>query len=207
MSGTLFRWVFVICLVFMGASKTSATKRMTGKNSARASISFKHKNTKKNLIALFQLLWTYQKRGETAKAARLTRAMLPDKRRLRKALSKRASSGVRAKILGMYKRFTSRSDAFMARLIRRKKGQTRAKAYGARGSEIAKNRHGSVVYKEFPGGAVRAAKMFLRPQTTFYEVEFLKPGKKRGMKYHLLFWDGKQSGEPAGIETRAKALI
>ena len=27
---------------------------------------------------------------------------------------------------------------------------------------------------------------------TFYEVEFLEPGKDAGMKYHLFYWDGKQ---------------
>jgi hypothetical protein len=32
----------------------------------------------------------------------------------------------------------------------------------------------------------------LRPGVTFYEVEFLEPGKDAGMKYHLFYWDGKQ---------------
>ena len=43
---------------------------------------------------------------------------------------------------------------------------------------------------EFPGGARRVAKAILKPQTTYYEVEFVKPGHSAGMKYHLFFWDG-----------------
>jgi hypothetical protein len=36
------------------------------------------------------------------------------------------------------------------------------------------------------------AEQILRPGMTFYEVEFLEPGKEYGVKYHLFFWDGKQ---------------
>jgi hypothetical protein len=32
----------------------------------------------------------------------------------------------------------------------------------------------------------------LRPGLTFYQVEFLEPGKDDGMKYHLFYWDGEQ---------------
>ena len=53
-------------------------------------------------------------------------------------------------------------------------------------------REGSVAYKEFPGGTKRVAELALRPGVTFYEVEYLEPGKSAGMKYHLLYWDGKQ---------------
>jgi hypothetical protein len=27
---------------------------------------------------------------------------------------------------------------------------------------------------------------------TFYEVEFLEPGKDLGIKYHLFYWDSRQ---------------
>jgi hypothetical protein len=27
---------------------------------------------------------------------------------------------------------------------------------------------------------------------TFYEVEFVPPGKDLGMKFHLFYWDGSQ---------------
>ena len=49
-----------------------------------------------------------------------------------------------------------------------------------------------LAFKEFPGGAKRVAELALRPGMTFYEVEYLEPGKNTGMKYHLLYWDGKQ---------------
>ncbi len=39
---------------------------------------------------------------------------------------------------------------------------------------------GSIVFKEFPGGAVELAKNLLRPGLTFCEVEFLEPGKDAG---------------------------
>jgi hypothetical protein len=45
---------------------------------------------------------------------------------------------------------------------------------------------------EFPGGTVEIAKQILRPGMTFFEIEFLEPGKESGMKYHLFYWDGRQ---------------
>ncbi|HZL71116.1 MAG TPA: hypothetical protein VFC86_01550, partial [Planctomycetota bacterium] len=50
----------------------------------------------------------------------------------------------------------------------------------------------SVAFKEFPGGAKKLAETILRPGVTFYEVEFLEPGKDAGMKFHLFFWDGER---------------
>jgi hypothetical protein len=66
------------------------------------------------------------------------------------------------------------------------------KVYGATTEEIAMNARGSVVFAEFPGGAIRMAERILRPGMTFYEAEFLEAGKENGVKYHLFFWDGRQ---------------
>jgi hypothetical protein len=66
------------------------------------------------------------------------------------------------------------------------------KVHGATTEEIVTYAQGSVVYSEFPGGTRRIAERILRPGMTFYEIEFLEPGKEYGMKYHLLYWDGRQ---------------
>lgn len=70
--------------------------------------------------------------------------------------------------------------------------QKNVQVHAAKTEDIIKYREGSVAFKEFPGGAKKAAEAVLRPGMTFYEVEFLEPGKDAGMKYHLFYWDGKQ---------------
>ena len=47
-------------------------------------------------------------------------------------------------------------------------------------------------FRKFPGGARELAASALRPGLTFYEVEFLEPGKDLGMKFHLFAWDGER---------------
>jgi hypothetical protein len=59
-------------------------------------------------------------------------------------------------------------------------------------AELAKYQEGSTAFNHFPGGAQEMARRYLRDGMTFYEVEFFEPGKDKGMKYHLFFWDGKQ---------------
>lgn len=49
----------------------------------------------------------------------------------------------------------------------------------------------AVASEEFPSGA-RGLAHVLRPQLTFYEVETVEPGKDRGTKFHMFYWDGER---------------
>src|SRR5687767_10246962 len=70
--------------------------------------------------------------------------------------------------------------------------QKQVRVYGATTEELIKYREGTVAFKEFPAAAKRVAREMLRPGMTFYEVEYRAPGKDAGMKYHLVYWDGRQ---------------
>lgn len=145
-----------------------------------------------NLQKLFKKLKAAVKRGETKTAAAITRGLFPSKARLRRGLEKGVDSKIVDKIVAMHRRFSRAPDAVMAKMLAGRPQQTEIRVHGAKTADIAANRRGSIVWKEFPGGAVRAAKTILRPGIRYYEVEVVKPGKDSGMKYHLFYWDGRQ---------------
>jgi hypothetical protein len=69
-------------------------------------------------------------------------------------------------------------------------GRTEIGVHRATTEEIAA-RSTAVTTTEFPAGAQKLAEL-LRPQMTFYEVETVEPGKDRGTKFHMFYWDGSQ---------------
>lgn len=68
-------------------------------------------------------------------------------------------------------------------------GRTNILVHRATTEELVAYADGTLAAKEFPNGAQALAKV-LRPQTAFYEVETVEPGKDRGTKFHMFFWDG-----------------
>jgi hypothetical protein len=177
-----------------GCSKDSTKDReqsVQDDNAVTTSGRFVQKNTKANLIALFKRLHAFRKAKNDAEAARLIYSLLPDKTRIKKGLKAGISDKIVDTIAAMFEKFGSLSESQMARLIHMRPEQTEIRAHGATTEQIAANKRGTVVFEEFPGGAVKAAKYILRPKTKFYEVEFVRAGEKSGMKYHLFFWDGK----------------
>jgi hypothetical protein len=124
--------------------------------------------------------------GDTKKAAALTRNLIPDEAALKKALKDDAGELVK-KLADAVKQIPA-DDAQVAKMMRRGEAdRTEIQVHGATTEEIAA---GGDAAKEFPGGAVDAAKTILRPGMKFYELELVKPGEDMGMKYHLFFWDG-----------------
>jgi caspase domain-containing protein len=121
---------------------------------------------------------------DTRSAAALFASLIPNEERVRKALREDVPPETLQKILDMYKQFELPTEANVNRLARPE--QKIVKAHGATTEEIARG------FPEFPGGTVEVAKQILRPGMTFYEVEFLEPGKELGKKFHLLYWDGNQ---------------
>jgi hypothetical protein len=153
---------------------------------------FKHENNPRNLKALFERVHQdlYVKK-DAAHAAALFRGLLPDEARAKKALKDNVPPETARQLKGMHDKFSAGiTPADIGKVARAT--QSVVQVHGATTEEIIRYREGSVAYKEFPGGARRAAEQMLRPGMTFYAVEFVEPGKDAGMKYHLLYWDGKQ---------------
>lgn len=177
-------------ILSLGAcSKKEAKGSGSGSGKAAA---FAQENKPANLKALLRAIQKAQQGDDVDRAAGLTRGLLPSEARLQKALKPGVPKDVVGKMMAMHQMFSGWPKRKLARLLGSKPGQTEIQVHGATTEEIAANKPGSIVFKEFPGGAVKLAQALLRPGVTFYEVEFLEPGKERGMKYHLFYWDGKR---------------
>jgi hypothetical protein len=152
---------------------------------------FRQQNTPDNLKALMQRIFeaTYVRKSVKEGAA-LFRSLFPDEARLRPALKDDVTLAAIGRILDFHKKFASASDADLAALAEPQ--QTTIMVYAATTEELQRYQRGSVAFAKFPGGTQQLANLILRPRLTFYQVEFLEPGKDSGMNYHLFYWDGRQ---------------
>lgn len=125
------------------------------------------------------------------RAADLTLALFPDEKRLKKALVQGINKETVRRILAFHSKFRDVPLKDQAGMLAVPANRSEVKAYGASGEEIAANKKGSIVFAEFPGGAVKLAQTILNPKTRFYEVECTEPGKSSGTKFHLFFFDGE----------------
>jgi len=143
-----------------------------------------------DLKRLFEELQAAMTANDEAKAGKITQALFPDKVRVQKALSDTANPEMVQKIVDFQSKLPT-DPAKVARFFKMTREQTNVNVYGATTGELEKNAKDSVAYHKFPGGARKLAELgILRPGVTFYEVEFVEPGKDGGMVYHLFFWDG-----------------
>lgn len=127
--------------------------------------------------------------GDVAKAATLSKSLLPFPADLSKALKDDAEDA-KLKIIEMHAGFAPANDEQAASMFAGKPERTEIQVHAATVEEILAPTTAS--HAEFPGGAKQAAETVLRPGATFYEVEFLEPGKDSGMKYHLVFHTGSE---------------
>lgn len=129
-------------------------------------------------------------REDTKKAAELTRGLLPDRAKVVLGLAKDAPKEDLDAILATFAKVGGAPDETMAQVL--KPGdpkRTEVQVHAATTEELVAKTGPGVA--EFPGGVLEAAKSgLLRPGATYYEVEFLEPGKDSGMKYHMFFHDG-----------------
>jgi len=153
--------------------------------------SSKQENKPESLQASFVTLHqTVHVKNDAKAAAAQLQALMPDEARVKQALRDNVAPDALGRVLDMHKKLGPASEADAAKLARPEQKEVRV--HGATTEEIVAYREGSVAYRAFPGGARRVAEQVLRPGMTFYEVEFLEPGKDAGIKYHLLYWDGTQ---------------
>lgn len=123
-----------------------------------------------------------------AKGRAIVSGLLPTADALKKALRDDTPPDLADKVIGLFQEMPS-DDEKLACLFS-PDGRTEIQVHASTTEEIAAYADGSVAFTEFPGGAKRLAETALRPQTVFYEVEAVEPGKDRGTKFHMFFWDG-----------------
>jgi len=154
---------------------------------------FQHQNNAQNLKEFFVTLRQAIVGNDLKKAATMTQSIFPAKARLKAALKDGVSPDQVNKIMTLLGGFRPKSNnpKDWAALFRTEPARSEVRIHAATTEELQAYADGSVAYKEFPGGARKLAESVLRPGMTFYEVEYLEPGKDKGMKYHLIFWDGK----------------
>ncbi len=150
---------------------------------------FKHENTPANLKLLFETLHEAMKAEDVAKAAALTREVLPTSERLAKAFKDGADANMIVKINTMYAKMleATKEDKGAAAMFKHKLEQTKVSVHGATTEQIAAKAKEA---EEFPGGASDMAGKILKPGMTFYQVEYAEPEADSGIKFHLFFWDG-----------------
>ena len=152
---------------------------------------FRHENSPENLQALFSSIHqAVHARKDPKHAAQLLQSVMPDEARVRRALRDDVDATSLQRIVGIHKSMPPVSEREVANLATPE--QKNVQVHGSKTEDLIENRRGSVAWKEFPGGAQKAAEQVLRPGMTFYEVEFREAGKDAGVKYHLFYWDGKQ---------------
>ncbi|PIE23224.1 MAG: hypothetical protein CSA62_08410 [Planctomycetota bacterium] len=129
--------------------------------------------------------------GKTAQAAALVRGLAVTEESLAKALKDGSEEAAKKIFKGCSKIWPS-SDEALARIFKKRPERTEIQVHGATTEELAASEAKNPAVREFPGGAIEAAKTLLRPGASFYEVEFVEPGKSSGLKFHLFFHDGRQ---------------
>jgi len=159
-----------------------------------------YKNTKASLRELMHDIKNAQDNQNFEKAKVLIMSIIPSKSSVKKALkpnldskfineSSKMSAYIEKRKKGKSKKVFN--EFLSKKFFRIKKAQTQVLVHEATTEDLIAYKKDSVAWKEFSGGARKAANKVLKPKMKFYQVEFLEPGKKRGMKYHLFYWDGK----------------
>jgi hypothetical protein len=143
------------------------------------------------LKAHFTALQQAIRGGDRKASLALSKSLLGDEARLRKALKEDVDKNVLARLVEIQKGYAALSDEKMALAFQVKPEQTEIQVHGATVNELGKYEKGSLAFREFPGGAREVAASILRPGLTFYEVELLEPAKDAGIKFHLFYWDGQ----------------
>ena len=168
-------WIGLLAIAFAGAASAA---------------SFKQEDKPQNLKAYFELMHqTLYAKKDPKGAAALFKAMVPDSARLKKALKDNGPPEAAQHISELHASMTI-DEQTVTKLARAEQKEVRV--HGAKTEEIAAYKEGSVAHRQFPGGTKRLAELALRPGMTFYEVEYVEPGKDTGMKYHLMYWAGRQ---------------
>jgi hypothetical protein len=156
-----------------------------------ASALYAQKNTPANLKGLIAAIFEAAEKGEHQKAAVLIRSLIVDEAAAKLAMRDDAPVDYVASYTASARQNLKETDEKLLSLFKRgDPKRTQINVHAATTEELIANAPDSIGFAEFPKGAHRLAAVVLRPKTTFYEVELVKPGDDGGLKYHLFFWDG-----------------
>ncbi|HEY7912044.1 MAG TPA: hypothetical protein VIG62_09055 [Blastocatellia bacterium] len=180
----IYRRLLSACLIALALGASFSACSVAGDTS------FKQENKPENLKSLLESLHQTIHVGKDGRqGAAVFQSLIPDEARAKKALREDIAPEALRQLAGFYRDVIVLEEE-ADKLARPE--QTVVKINAATTEEIAGYQKGSVAFNEFPAGARRLAETVLRPGLTFYQVEFLEPGKDDGMKYHLFYWDGEQ---------------
>ena len=127
---------------------------------------------------------------EYGKGKQLVMSVIPSQDQLAKLLKETVPADQIRRLADQYKELPP-SDEKAACIFAPDK-RTEIRVHQSTVEELAAYKEGTPAFEEFPGGARKLAEQVLRPGTTFYEVEVTEPGKDKGIKFHMFFWDGAQ---------------
>lgn len=147
---------------------------------------FEHQNSPENLKEFFVALRQAIVSKNWKTAAAMTQSIFPAKNRLQAALKDDADPATVTKIAALLDGLRPKSNKPQdwAAVFRTDPARSEVQVHAATTEELRAYENGGVAFKEFPGGARTLANTVLRPGKTFYEVEYLEPGRDAGMKYH-----------------------
>lgn len=150
---------------------------------------FEQKNTPENLKAFCEKLQQATVKKDVKTINTLGFGLMPDEARLKAGLRDDVSSDDIKKIASMHAKFKDGAQGNAARLFNIKPEQTEVMLHSGTTEDLVGKKPAS---NNFPGGALEVAGKWLKPGVTYYQVGFVKPGEKLGMKFHLFYWDGQQ---------------
>jgi hypothetical protein len=174
-----------------GMCIVAAAVAMTGcqKSSSSTSALFKQENTADNLRSLVEAIVKAQESGDLPRAADLTESLVVDRGTLKKFFKDDVADAFAAAQAERLTHFPT-TEAELANLIKRgNPARTQLNVHGATTEEIVDKK--TPTAKEFSAMPDDFAAK-LRPAVTFYELEFVQPGKETGLKYHMFLWDGSR---------------
>ncbi len=124
-----------------------------------------------------------------AKGAKIVSSIMPTKEQLRAALRADVADDVVDHVVGQAKELPT--DEEKTACLLSPPGRTQIVVHRATTEELLAHVEGTPAAVEFPAGAQKLSPL-LRPGVAFYEVETVEPGKDRGTKFHMFYWDGAQ---------------
>lgn len=146
---------------------------------------------REDLRSQIVLLREAMRAGRKSEGLKRVKVILPNRQSVQAAFRKSVSKEDLDKVANFYKTLIPQDDEALAQVLKVDPRYTRIKVHQASTKELQDYKKNSVAWNHFPGGCKRLAKSYLREQLFFYIVEFLKPEAKRGLKYHLFFWNGE----------------
>ncbi len=180
----------LLALLSFGLALSAASGCGKGDDGGAAAAKiYKQENTPENLKGLLEAMVKAQEAGDLPTAAALAKSLIVDGDTLKKFFKDDAPEAFLKEQKERLTRYPV-TEAELSSMIRRGSPlRTQLNVHGATADIIAAGETNEA--KEFSPVPKDFVAM-LRPGTTFYETEWVEPGKEAGRKHHLFLWDGSR---------------